>query len=517
MWRIQGLLARALNRFHAANVQGCVHGEADALNPSSLIPLGQNAGSKSYSSQSSGPESGQNGQQQKKRGTFQFCTGQVPQYTMLDAVGLGAAAVFFLHLARQVSFHCPTGTSQEDRCPRSTYLRQIFSSLSQCNNLFVRSHVVPKGVQPCTWNDILLQGEAALQDTDVSLENSSSAPSSGSDSLHLAEKGELQIGDTSDIGSSYESDNSAENASSPTQSLLEPKEEIGETLQDAASRLVDVTETSLPTVLNIFGIISTRDSADHRTAFRFFRESAESGYSKAQYNTAVCYEKGRGVTKDMTKAAEYYFLAAKGGHQQAKYRYARHLLMSKPEDTQSAVQMLQEAAQAGLKEAQAYLGVYYSKESHFDPQKAVRYFWMAAENGDVQSRYNLGVCYERGFGVPASRQEAVKHYERAAKSGHGQAQQKVLAMQTHQAEGLGSSSPLASLRAAASSPCLPVLERINIWTKPNTTNSLGLPHSLSTGDLLIMSPADSGSYFLAPVHVTGMAPPMASLRAIGVG
>ncbi|KAG8579430.1 hypothetical protein GDO81_010884 [Engystomops pustulosus] len=519
MWRIPGLLSRALNRFHVANVQGCVHGEAEALNPSSLIPLGQNAGGRSYSSQSSGDHGGQNGQGQKRKGkgNFQFCAGQLPQYTVLDAFRVGAAAVFFLQLARQISFHCSTSKSREEsRPPQRTYLEQILASLSQCNTFSVKNHIVPKAVQPCTWSDLRLQSEGNRQDADASLQSTSTAPSTGR--LHVSERSHLrghsQAEDFLDISSSCERD--TREATTSAQESLEVKEDNGESLQVAASRLLDVTETSVPTVLNIFGIVSARDSGDYTTAFKFFRESAAAGYSKAQYNTAVCYEKGKGVTKDMRKAAEFYHLASRGGHQQAKYRYARYLLGAKPDNTETAVQMLEEAAEAGVKEAQAYLGVFYSKESHSDPQKAATYFRLAAENGDVQSLYNLGVCYERGFGVPASRQEAVKHYERAAKSGHEASQQKLVELRPSVTEGLR--SPLTSLRTTTSSPCLPVLERMNIRLEPNfstNTSNLGLPHSLSTGNLA--PPSESGSYLLAPIHMTGLAPPMTSLRAIGVG
>ncbi|KAM4037948.1 death ligand signal enhancer isoform 2-T4 [Anomaloglossus baeobatrachus] len=489
MWRIPGLLARALNRVHVANVQGCVHGEAEALNPSSLIPLGQNAGSRSYSSQSSGEHGGQNGQQrQKRRGSFQFCSGQLPQYCMLDAVGVGAAAVFFLHLARQISFHWSTNSSREDKAPRRTYLEQILTSFSQCNNLSVKSHIVPQAVQPLAWKDLHLQGGVNHQDADTSLPSSSSAPSSGSHRL-VAEPEESQTEDFLDVGSKYGPIRRETKPSKSAREPLEPKEELGESLKDAASRLLDVTETSLPTVLNIFGILSARDSGDYRSAFQFFQESAAAGYSKAQYNTAVCYEKGKGVGKDLSKAAELYLLAARGGHQQAKYRYARYLLNAKPKETPAAVKMLQEAAEAGVTE-------------------------------DVQSRYHLGVCYEQGFGVAASGSEALRHFERAAKSGHGASQQKLLELQPHATEGLV--APLSSLRTTTSSPCLPVLERVNVRLETNynfsanSTSNLGLPHSLSTGNLR-MSPAEGRSYLLAPLHVKGLAPPMAALRAIGVG
>ncbi|KAM9311528.1 death ligand signal enhancer [Gastrophryne carolinensis] len=435
MWRISGFLARALNRCHAANVQGCVHGEAEALNPSSLIPLGQNAAGKrsegkiSIGSESShsGAQSGQNGQEQKRRGNCYFSAGHLPQYSVLDALGVGAVAVFFLHLARQVSFHCSTGKSPEERSPGCVHLKQILSSFSHTGGFSVRSKIVANGVQPCTWEDINLQAGASLQDADGSLESGLPAPSSGSGLIQP----ENNLDDPPELGSVYASPS----GTTQSQEQLEAKEDIAKSLNLAASQLLDVTETSVPTVLNIFGIVSARDNADYKTAFHFFRESAEAGYSKAQYNTAVCYEKGKGVSKNLTKAAEYYRLAAIGGHQYAKYRYGRHLLQSSNEETPSAVKLLEDAADAGVKEAQAYLGVFYSKEAHSNPQKAARYFWIAAENGDVQSRYHLAVCYERGFGVPANMQDALQHYERAAKSGHGPAQQKLQEMQKLQTAG----------------------------------------------------------------------------------
>ncbi|KAM4748754.1 death ligand signal enhancer [Rhinophrynus dorsalis] len=529
MWRIPGLLTRALNRFHASGVPGYVHGETEALSPSSLLPLGQNASNKSYTYSSSSSKNGQNGQDQKKKGTFQSFNGQLPQYTILDAFGWGAAAVFFLQLARQISLHNSTPNSpKEGRCSRRSCLDQIIASLEQTRNPFLRTYIVPKRTHLHAWNELHLQGENKAEDEETSPESFSSASSSESGVLHLTnEQCGSQIGNTSEFsitnsstcGSDTESDKSAER---PGQEVLVPEEDLGESLPLAASRLLDVVESSVPVVLNITGIVSARDRADYSTAFRFFLQSAECGYSKAQYNTGVCYEQGKGVGKDMKKAAAYYLLAAQSGHNQAKYRYARYLLHrqaeSKPEIDKMAVQMLQEAAEAGLKEAQAYLGVLYSKESHMNPQKAVRYLWMAAENGDGQSRYYLGVCYERGFGVPASRREALRHYERAAKTGYSPAQQKLLEMRQEEVEGLGSLT--VSLRAAASSPCLPVLERERILTGAShthsaNTNSLGLPHSLSTGNLL-MVPADTG-YSLAPLHVKRVVLPLASLRVVEVG
>ncbi|XP_053574604.1 death ligand signal enhancer isoform X2 [Bombina bombina] len=511
MWRLPGIFCRALNRLHA-NVPGCVHGEAEALNPSSLIPLGQNAGGKSSTFTSSGSQHKQNGKDEKKKEKYQSFTCKLPQYTVFDAFRWGAAAAFFWHLAGQISRSCSLNTSKEDKSPR-----------------ILRSHIVPKTGQAYAWNGFYLEEESSPQAEDTSHEGLLSGSSSGNvDIQFTTDQDESEAGNWRNLRTISNSTPTSELDSEDSSIEQSPElhisdGELEESVQVAASQLLNVTTNSMPVVLNIFGIVNARDNADYSLAFRCFLESAKSGYSKAQYNTAVCYEQGRGVTKDMTKAAEYYLLAANRGHRRAQYRFARYLLHSKanpnPEDTQIAVQMLQEAAHAGLKEAQSYLGVLYSRDTDLDPQKAVRYLWMAAENGDVQSRYHLAVCYEKGFGVPEDRWEAQKHYERAAKTGHRQAQLKLQEMQ--QEEGLSSRSN--SLRGAASSPCLPVLERSSILTRGNNilaakrANYSGLPYSMSTGNLLVMSSLDNRNCNLVPLPMKNCGHPMASLRAIGVG
>lgn len=42
-------------------------------------------------------------------------------------------------------------------------------------------------------------------------------------------------------------------------------------------------------------------SGNYEDAFLCFSTAAKQGYNKAQFNTGVCYEKGRGVIKDKEK------------------------------------------------------------------------------------------------------------------------------------------------------------------------------------------------------------------------
>ena len=53
-------------------------------------------------------------------------------------------------------------------------------------------------------------------------------------------------------------------------------------------------------------------------AVELYEKSATSGYSVAMYNCGICYEKGRGVTKDLNKAREWYTKAVAQGDAKAQ-------------------------------------------------------------------------------------------------------------------------------------------------------------------------------------------------------
>lgn len=47
---------------------------------------------------------------------------------------------------------------------------------------------------------------------------------------------------------------------------------------------------------------------NYEEAFTCFLEAAQLGYHKAQFNTGVCYEKGRGVSQDWEKVRFNYIV-----------------------------------------------------------------------------------------------------------------------------------------------------------------------------------------------------------------
>lgn len=194
----------------------------------------------------------------------------------------------------------------------------------------------------------------------------------------------------------------------------------------------------------------------------------------------LCHERGRGTPRDLSKAVLYYQLAASQGHGLAQYRCARCLLQGSTSswdaERQRAMSMLEQAADSGLREAQAFLGVLFTKEPHLDEQRAVKYLQLAADNGDSQSRYHLGICYEKGLGVQRSLGEAVRCYRQSAALGNQPAQERLRTLFAVKAAAPGPSNLAVTGLKSFSSPSLCSLNTLLVGASC-------LPHASSTGNL----------------------------------
>nr|XP_056718833.1 death ligand signal enhancer [Euleptes europaea] len=255
---------------------------------------------------------------------------------------------------------------------------------------------------------------------------------------------------------------------------------------EAASQVQQAFQASISVALNILGLEHLQ-KRQHRTAFSFFKLAADQNYSKAQFNVGLCYEHGRGAEKDMAKAALYYQRAARQGHTMAQYRYAKWLLRSWPkveEDSrvQEAVDLLDQAAAAGLTQAQVYLGVLCLKGLKTGRKTAMKYVHMAAEREDSLSRFPLGLCYEKGFGFPQNQPEAEKHNQQAEAATPKPAQERATVMIQQQIADAQSQHRLTvAPRPFFSSPCLQSLSQPPISHTGQPV--LDLIHSQSTGNL----------------------------------
>ena len=118
----------------------------------------------------------------------------------------------------------------------------------------------------------------------------------------------------------------------------------------AVHNLVELTTQYMTRVELGHGYNAAR-TGDLAKALTCWRQLSASGCPVAHYNLGVCYEHGRGVARDIHKAAEHYKEAAAGGHAQAAYNLACMLLQGtalQSDSTQAAVDCLKKAADSGL-------------------------------------------------------------------------------------------------------------------------------------------------------------------------
>ncbi|KAB0401020.1 hypothetical protein E2I00_001388, partial [Balaenoptera physalus] len=374
-----------------------------------LLGRGQNLIASVTSSRSGhhGPGTSRGPRSHGWKDAFQWMSARDSRNTLWDAISWGTLAVLALQLARQIHFQAslPAGPWRAERCFWHSPLDRFLSSPL-------------RHPRSCEFSWCWMEGSVDWE----SERKGELAPSSFAFSL----------ADPSDAGFLHAS-SSFKSKTKPAQpqpagEKQEQDKSKSLSLEEAMTSIQQLFQLSVSIAFNFLGTENMRDG-DYMAAFSCFQKAADRGYSKAQYNVGLCHEHGRGTPRDLGKAASYYQLAASQGHNLAQYRYARCLLQdpasSWDPEQQRAVSMLKQAADSGLREAQAFLGVLFTKEAYLDEQRAVKYLWLAANNGDSQSRYHLGICYEKGLGVQRNLGEAVRCYQQSAALGNAPAQERL--------------------------------------------------------------------------------------------
>lgn len=93
---------------------------------------------------------------------------------------------------------------------------------------------------------------------------------------------------------------------------------------------------------------------DYATAQKQFREAAERGDAKAQYNLALMYDSGKGIPQDDAEALRWYHEAAEQGYAAAQYNLSMVYLFGKgtPQDSVTAYKWIILAAANGEEHAE---------------------------------------------------------------------------------------------------------------------------------------------------------------------
>jgi len=154
-------------------------------------------------------------------------------------------------------------------------------------------------------------------------------------------------------------------------------------------------------------------------------EIAEGGDAHAQFILGLCYESGRGVSKDAVQAIKWFRKAAEQGFDEAQYTLGCCYNGDDgfPKDSSEAIKWWGKAAAQGYADAQYCLGlIYFMGEGVAkNPAEAAKWWKKAAEQDHSDAQYFLGLSYSLGLGVPKVQEQAIYWLRKAATNGNGNA------------------------------------------------------------------------------------------------
>ncbi|XP_032700127.1 death ligand signal enhancer isoform X2 [Lontra canadensis] len=307
MWRLPGLLGRALPRLLGPGLRG--------VTPKSTYPDGPQAASSSNplvpvpSFDRSGPHGPGPGTNRGPRShgwkdAFQWMSSRVSPNTLWDAVSWGTLAVLALQLARQIHFQSslPAGPGQAGCCSWRSPLDRFLSSPLWHPRSSLRRHILPSP-------DVPASRHTGPREPRLGQEECSTQPENLSSHSSLRASGpqgpcEEDPSDLSFLPTSGNFQPRAEPAQlQPTAEKQEQEKSKALSLEEAVMSIQQLFQLTVSIAFNFLGTENMRNG-DYVAAFSYFQKAADHGYSKAQYNVGLCHEHGRGTPKDLGKDSQ---------------------------------------------------------------------------------------------------------------------------------------------------------------------------------------------------------------------
>jgi len=212
---------------------------------------------------------------------------------------------------------------------------------------------------------------------------------------------------------------------------------------------------SVASVIEYQQAIDAYNVGDYKTSLKLMLPLAKKGFSKAQYNLGVMYDKGKGVDKNIKKAKKWFQFAAEQGHDKAQYN----------------------------------LGLIYGKGKGVDRDysKAFKWLSLAADQGNGKAQTNLGWMYEMGKGVPKDFKKAAYWYKLASDQGLAKAKEKLNLLLNQNKEKLhqftNDSKSLISLKEKSS-------QKIKDFPKASPSLGAEINQTLDENTQKIVTPAE---------------------------
>lgn len=146
------------------------------------------------------------------------------------------------------------------------------------------------------------------------------------------------------------------------------------------------------------------ENEDYLKTIKLLTKAAELDHPIAQYNLAVMYDNGLGVTRDPFAAFDWYRRSADQGYEDAEFCVGVAYSVGEvvPVDYAKSIDWYHKAAAQGQSDAQNNLGVMYDNGMGVpqDYKKSESWFCFAIQHNNQHAQFNLGKKYAKGIGVP---------------------------------------------------------------------------------------------------------------------
>ncbi|KAB2084367.1 hypothetical protein ES319_A05G329000v1 [Gossypium barbadense] len=134
---------------------------------------------------------------------------------------------------------------------------------------------------------------------------------------------------------------------------------------------------------------------NHKEAVKWLHQASIGGYTRAQYQLALCLHQGLGVHRNLYEAAKWYLKAAEGGYVRAMYNaslfYSSGVGLS--QSRRQARKWMRRAADRGHSKAQFEHGLALFSEGEM--MKAVVYLELATRSGETAATHVKNVILQQ--------------------------------------------------------------------------------------------------------------------------
>ncbi|KAH1064132.1 hypothetical protein J1N35_029119 [Gossypium stocksii] len=134
---------------------------------------------------------------------------------------------------------------------------------------------------------------------------------------------------------------------------------------------------------------------NHKEAVKWLHQASIGGYTRAQYQLALCLHQGLGVHRNLYEAAKWYLKAAEGGYVRAMYNaslcYSSGVGLS--QSCRQARKWMRRAADRGHSKAQFEHGLALFSEGEM--MKAVVYLELATRSGETAATHVKNVILQQ--------------------------------------------------------------------------------------------------------------------------